>query len=127
MKHIKLFETKFTSPGLKDKNIGKFLVGTFFEEIDIFEVIEEEILEFYNIEITFNNLTSSIFEKLVNIKNVLHSDYNVKYDEIEINSRDNEGPYLEIIVRGYENIEKLNETIKNIFDKSVLLEQKIVK
>ena len=109
MKHIKIFETKFRSPGLRNKNVGRYLTGIFFKKDDVSSVIETQTHNGYLIEIVFENLNGSIFENLVNIKNVLLQDYNVTYDNITINSRNGEEPHLEIFFISDDNIDKLKE------------------
>ena len=113
MKHIKLFETKFSSPGLRNKNIGRFLVGMFFKKSDVSEVTETENNNGYHVEIEFFNFDSLLFENLVNMKNVLIQDYNVDDVDISVRSRKyDEDTYLELIIKGEKNIQKLKEDAK---------------
>lgn len=124
MKHIQLFETiKYRKPGLRNSNIGRFLVGVFFknkkyhsQEEQPYEVIESEDGNGYRIEFCFNDLNGSYFDTIIELKNFLMSNYNMQSYDMNITKNYNSNEYnsviLSVLVKNSNSIEKLKADAK---------------
>lgn len=120
--HIKLFEeTRYRTPGLRNARVGRFLVETFFtkspefhfEDPQPYEAVESEDSNGYSIDIYFSDLNGNYFDCIVEMKNFLIENYNIKNSDTyiyhNVNSREDGQVILNITIKNSNSIEKIKK------------------